>query len=125
MVARGAASGASKPLGTDGDNDQSPGGATAPPAAVAPPGLGEWIDADQGFRCAPPLATGGRPSGAKKTTMRGTNVFAPSHPITRRAVLRVGGAGLLGLSFPQMLAAASSPKAKAKATAKAVIFLHQ
>jgi uncharacterized protein (DUF1501 family) len=47
------------------------------------------------------------------------------HTITRRAVLRVGGAGLFGLSFPQFLAAASSAKAKSKATAKAVIFLHQ
>ena len=46
-------------------------------------------------------------------------------PVSRRAVLRVGGAGLLGLSFPEMLAAAEKPKAKLKATAKAVIFLHQ
>src|SRR6187399_1852997 len=44
---------------------------------------------------------------------------------SRRAVLRVGGTSLLGLSFPQMLAAAESPKAKHKASAKAVIFLHQ
>jgi hypothetical protein len=43
----------------------------------------------------------------------------------RRAVLRIGGTGLLGLTFPQMLAAANAPKAKLKATAKAVIFLHQ
>ena len=42
------------------------------------------------------------------------------HP-SRRAVLRVGGAGLLGMTFPQMVAAKASPKA----TAKAVIFLHQ
>src|SRR5437764_11125210 len=46
-------------------------------------------------------------------------------PLSRRAVLRVGGTGLLGLSFPQMLAAAESPKARHKASAKAVIFLHQ
>jgi uncharacterized protein (DUF1501 family) len=46
-------------------------------------------------------------------------------PLTRRAVLRVGGAGLFGLSFPQLLAAATAPRAKARATAKAVIFLHQ
>jgi uncharacterized protein (DUF1501 family) len=45
--------------------------------------------------------------------------------LTRRAVLRVGGAGLLGLSFPRLLEAAESPRAKARATAKAVIFLHQ
>src|SRR5262245_21494216 len=48
-----------------------------------------------------------------------------STPLPRRAVLRIGGAGLLGLSFPQLLAAAESPKAKSRATAKAVIFLHQ
>jgi uncharacterized protein (DUF1501 family) len=44
---------------------------------------------------------------------------------SRRSVLRVGGASLLGLSFPQMLAAAEKPAAKSRATAKAVIFLHQ
>ena len=44
---------------------------------------------------------------------------------TRRAVLRVGGAGLFGLSFPHLLAATESPRAKSRATAKAVIFLHQ
>ena len=44
---------------------------------------------------------------------------------SRRAVLRVGGAGLFGLTYPRFLAAASSPKASARATAKAVIFLHQ
>jgi uncharacterized protein (DUF1501 family) len=48
-----------------------------------------------------------------------------SHLPSRRSVLRVGGAGLLGLSFPEMLAAAERPAAKQKATAKAVIFLHQ
>ena len=45
--------------------------------------------------------------------------------ISRRAALRVGGAGLFGLSFPQLLAAAAAPAAKARATARAVIFLHQ
>lgn len=40
---------------------------------------------------------------------------------SRRAVLRIGGAGLLGLTFPQMLAAKPRPKA----SAKSVIFLHQ
>ena len=45
--------------------------------------------------------------------------------VSRRAAIRIGGASLLGLTYPQMLAAAASPKAKLKATAKAVIFLHQ
>ena len=45
--------------------------------------------------------------------------------VSRRAVLSVGGASLLGLSFPQMLAAADAPRAKHKARAKSVIFLHQ
>ena len=43
---------------------------------------------------------------------------------SRRHALRVGGASLLGLSFPQLLAAAEKSKAP-KATAKCVIFLHQ
>ncbi|MGL6074411.1 MAG: DUF1501 domain-containing protein [Fimbriiglobus sp.] len=44
--------------------------------------------------------------------------------LDRRAVLRVGGAGLLGgLTYPQLLAATN--KAKPKAAAKTVIFLHQ
>jgi uncharacterized protein (DUF1501 family) len=43
----------------------------------------------------------------------------------RRAVLRVGGASLLGMSFPQLLAAADMPKARHKARAKSIIFLHQ
>ena len=51
-------------------------------------------------------------------------MFTPSR-VSRRAVLRIGGAGLLGLSFPELLAATSAPKARSKATAKAVIFLHQ
>ena len=45
------------------------------------------------------------------------------HLPSRRSVLRVGGTSLLGLNFPQFLEAAS--KAKPKASAKAVIFLHQ
>lgn len=45
--------------------------------------------------------------------------------LSRRAVLSVGGASLLGLTFPQMLAAADAPRAKHKARAKSVIFLHQ
>ncbi len=48
-----------------------------------------------------------------------------SDSLSRRAVLRVGGTSLLGLSFPQLLAAAEKPQAKHKASAKAVIFLHQ
>ncbi len=48
------------------------------------------------------------------------------HPLpSRRALLRIGGTGLLGLSFPELLAAAERPKASHKATAKAIIFLHQ
>jgi uncharacterized protein (DUF1501 family) len=45
--------------------------------------------------------------------------------LSRRSLLRVGGASLFGLSFPQFLAAAGTPAAKLKATAKAIIFLHQ
>ncbi|WP_020469289.1 DUF1501 domain-containing protein [Zavarzinella formosa] len=41
--------------------------------------------------------------------------------LDRRAAIRVGGAGLLGLSLPELLAASSHPKA----CAKSVIFLHQ
>ncbi len=44
---------------------------------------------------------------------------------TRRAALRVGGAGLFGLSLPRLLAAAEPPNAKSRATAKSIIFLHQ
>ncbi|MFO0796035.1 MAG: DUF1501 domain-containing protein [Gemmataceae bacterium] len=47
-----------------------------------------------------------------------------THP-SRRAVLRIGGAGLLGLGYPQLHEAAASPSAARRATAKAVIFLHQ
>jgi hypothetical protein len=50
----------------------------------------------------------------------------PSHAaFTRRSVLRIGGMGLLGMSFPRLLSAAEKPAARHKATAKAVIFLHQ
>ncbi len=45
--------------------------------------------------------------------------LAPS----RRVVLRIGGVGLLGMGFPQFLR--SAERAKPKARAKAVIFLHQ
>lgn len=44
-------------------------------------------------------------------------------PITRRELLTVGGAGLLGLQLPGFLRAET--KARRKARAKAVIFLHQ
>jgi hypothetical protein len=43
---------------------------------------------------------------------------------TRRQLLQVGGAGLLGLSLPGLLAAAERASGR-KAKAKAVIFLHQ
>jgi uncharacterized protein (DUF1501 family) len=46
-----------------------------------------------------------------------TSVFRPD----RRAALRLGGAGLFGLTLPQLLRA----EGKRKARAKAVIFLHQ
>jgi len=48
-----------------------------------------------------------------------------THSISRRAVLRVGGTSLLGLSYPRLLAATEKLAAKHTATAKAVIFLHQ
>jgi uncharacterized protein (DUF1501 family) len=41
--------------------------------------------------------------------------------VSRRALLRVGGVGLFGLTYPHLLAAKPRPKA----SAKAVIFLHQ
>lgn len=44
-----------------------------------------------------------------------------SHEIDRRTLLRVGGAGLFGLSLPQVLRAGETHRARAKA----VIFLHQ
>jgi hypothetical protein len=43
---------------------------------------------------------------------------------SRRAALRVGGASLLGMTYPQFLKAFDNPK-QLKATAKCVIFLHQ
>jgi len=43
--------------------------------------------------------------------------------LSRRSALRVGGLGLFGLGYPQLLEA--SAKAAHKATAKTVIFLHQ
>ena len=49
----------------------------------------------------------------------------PHTSLSRRSLLRIGGMSLFGLSFPQFLAAADAPKAKHKATAKSVIFLHQ
>jgi hypothetical protein len=48
--------------------------------------------------------------------------FHRSRP-TRRRLLQVGGAGLLGLSLPQFLRAADAGRGKAKA--RSVIFLHQ
>lgn len=47
---------------------------------------------------------------------------------SRRAVLRIGGAGLLGLTMPKLMAAeanASGAKAAIKPRAKSVIFLFQ
>ena len=43
--------------------------------------------------------------------------------LTRRAAVRVGGAGLFGLTFPQLVAA--SDKSRRRARVKSVIFLHQ
>src|SRR5579862_7051181 len=43
--------------------------------------------------------------------------------LTRRALLRVGGLGFLGLGLPALLQA--SDRGKLKVRAKAVIFLHQ
>jgi len=43
--------------------------------------------------------------------------------LNRRVALQVGGAGLLGMSFPQLLQAAE--KSRSKARAKSIIFLHQ
>src|SRR5262245_2990724 len=48
--------------------------------------------------------------------------FHRSQP-TRRQLLQVGGAGLLGLSLPQFLRAADA--ARGKGRARSVIFLHQ
>jgi len=54
------------------------------------------------------------------TACRGFGLARP----TRRQLLRVGGAGLLGLSLPAFLAAAERGSGR-KARARAVIFLHQ
>jgi Protein of unknown function (DUF1501) len=45
--------------------------------------------------------------------------------LTRRHLLRLGGASLLGLSLPGLLRAAERSNGSRKAKAKAVIFLHQ
>jgi hypothetical protein len=44
---------------------------------------------------------------------------------TRRAVLRVGGLSLFGMSYGDLVALSSTPAARQKATACGVIFLHQ
>src|SRR5438874_679825 len=44
---------------------------------------------------------------------------------SRRRLLQVGAAGLLGLSLPDWLRAAERSRGSSKARAKAVIFLHQ
>jgi hypothetical protein len=51
----------------------------------------------------------------------------PPHPSapSRRDVLRVGGAGLLGLSLPALLRAERARPAGVKARARSVVFLHQ
>ena len=46
------------------------------------------------------------------------------HHIHRRSILRVGGAGMLGLTMPRLLAGAERTKSF-KARAKSVIFLFQ
>jgi hypothetical protein len=48
----------------------------------------------------------------------------PSSPLNRRCLLKVGGAGLLGLSLPGLLRAEGSG-GKVKVRAKSIIFLHQ
>lgn len=48
-----------------------------------------------------------------------------SQYLNRRAALRVGGASLFGLTFPQFLNASDHQAKKIKATADCVIFLHQ
>src|SRR4051812_12321367 len=48
----------------------------------------------------------------------------PSPRPTRRAVLRVGGAGLLRVSLPPFLAAASAPEARLPGTPEGGLFLH-
>ncbi len=48
----------------------------------------------------------------------------PSTPLPRRAALRIGGAGMLGLTLPRMLRAAETQPAR-PAKAKSVVFLYQ
>ncbi len=45
-----------------------------------------------------------------------------NQPLSRRSALRVGGASLFGLTFPQLLAATEKAR---KARVKSIIFLHQ
>ncbi len=47
----------------------------------------------------------------------------PTHSVTRRAALRVGGASLFGMTFPQFLAAAE--RSRSKARVKSIILLYQ
>ncbi|MCS7022445.1 MAG: DUF1501 domain-containing protein [Gemmataceae bacterium] len=49
----------------------------------------------------------------------------PSCVWSRRAVLRLGGIGLFGLSYAQLDALAAAPTARQKASARGIIFLHQ
>jgi uncharacterized protein (DUF1501 family) len=46
-----------------------------------------------------------------------------AHTLSRRSLIQVGGVGLMGLTFPQFLAATA--KASPRARAKSIIFLHQ
>ena len=55
---------------------------------------------------------------------QGQNGFGAPFSLTRRYLLQVGGAGLLGLHLPGLLRAAEKG-GKHKARARAVIFLHQ
>ncbi len=49
----------------------------------------------------------------------------PAWGCSRRAVLRLGGLCLFGWHYGQLVAAADSPAARKRATARGVIFLHQ
>src|SRR5580698_9371373 len=57
-------------------------------------------------------------------TLGSSCLSAGSVSLNRRSLLKVGGAGLLGLSLPGLLRAEGSG-GKRRAKAKAVIFLHQ
>jgi hypothetical protein len=59
-------------------------------------------------------------------TMKSTYACSSFHdsPITRRALLKLGGIGLLGLNLPSLLQAAEHGDNR-KARARSVIFLHQ